>query len=322
MPSISDLASLYSRPALNTTPASMLFALADQSDTPVFERIAAGVVQTSYDGAFAVERPEQLKRMALSLLPRAVKEALGEEISTRVAQEACDTPATDKEHMFFWVPMGILQQFALDFGPEVQSRTQRALQAALSPMLMSKVDHSPKHVMLTYLEDPSKRGSTLLSDKARKTIAEGYAQERRRRDALDPTLNGRPQEILKAPKPELEQSFGWWCLQLGFMLKSPHAERPDYQAVIRELGERCLRTMPQAHAQARAAQAEEPDEEIMDRYATVDNESLPRYARWLHKAGDYAGAIRVCEMALKHAIQPKSPGAFDRALQAAHKKLA
>lgn len=297
----------------------MLIALAEERGDYLYEILASGIVETSYGGAFEVKQPEQLKRIALSPLPHALAAAL--DPALRAQLELDIRESEDKAHFLFFVPVGVLHQFAADFPTQLTARLGNAVAAALDPDLLNMVDHRPLTIMATYRQDRSRSRSKLLSAKARGLLEGAREQEKLARQANDPTTNGRPQDIFKLPRPELEHSFSWWCLQLGSMLASPHAARPDYTAVIRELGERCIRTMPLAHAQARAAEAADPGQGITDRYGSIDNEALPRYARWLHKAGDYQGAIRVCELALTHRIEPASAGAFDRALEAARKKL-
>ena len=134
-------------------------------------------------------------------------------------------------------------------------------------------------------------------------------------NATDPAKNGRPQEALVLPRPELEQSFSWWCLKLGFMLGSKLRDRNDYKQVIDELAGRCVQFMPLAHQQARTRRQD-------DRYGTTENEALPKYARWLLERGETERAATLCRMAIEYRISSKSPGAFKRELARAEKWLA
>jgi hypothetical protein len=135
------------------------------------------------------------------------------------------------------------------------------------------------------------------------------------RHANDPTRNGRPHEALAVPKPELDGDFSWWCSKLEGMMASKLRDNGDYIEVIDEIADRCMRFMPVAHRQARAKVQE-------DRGGTTKNDALPKYARWLLERGLAERAATVCHLSIEHRIAPTSPGAFEREVKRAEKKLA
>lgn len=156
--------------------------------------------------------------------------------------------------------------------------------------------------------------------KAKRDI--GLAESQAFRSALDdkdPAKNGRPDEIFILPRKEVEHSFTWWSLQLGFMVGSEFRDQTDYTRAIDEIADRCLCLMPQAIQQAKKSRLNVSD---TDRYGTVENESLPRYVRWLIKRGQKERAALFCNAAIAHRISPTSPGAFERGLATAMKRPA
>jgi hypothetical protein len=175
----------------------------------------------------------------------------------------------------------------------------------------------PPARMRTHVGDRPVSGD-LVNEMTKRAYAETRLLHKRERDGKDPAKNGKPEAALEVPRPELADSFSWWCLQLGFMLASPHVDKPRYAEVVDKMGDHCIRVMPKAQAQARAKKLGQSKAD--DRYGSVETESLPKYARWLLKRGLADRARLICEMALQHGILPKSPGAFERGLAAAGKK--
>lgn len=49
-----SLQSLYGQPLFHKHPSTMLIAMAEESGTYLYELLASGIVETSYDGAFEV----------------------------------------------------------------------------------------------------------------------------------------------------------------------------------------------------------------------------------------------------------------------------
>ncbi len=298
------------------------------SDYRWVEPLAAALVDRHYDGCLALPEADARRLEAAvqrTPVPSAISALLGELRPPSMAREEEEDFRSGRDSRWFTLlPYAVLHRVAEDFAGDLRTVCLVALRDTANHALGWSTTCEPP--MLRAWGVTRHKEEVTLTPLARQASAERTQRLQQARDAADPRLNGRPEEALDPPRPELRDKFSWWCLQLGFMLKSPFADTPRYLAVIDEMGDRCLAALPQAHAQARH-QAEfmrqrDPNFHDTDRFGTTENDSLPRYARALIKRGLYERAIQLCEQALAHRIQPASPGAFERALTSAQKKLA
>lgn len=295
------------------------------SEICMVELLAAALVERRYDGCFALTEAEAQRMESLVLrepVPLAIKVLLGD-VQFHLAT---GTARRDFRSEWRWstlLPYAVLHRTAEDFAGDLYATFLTGLHDTADHALGWWIDHETP--MLRAWGLTRRREEVALSPAAQQAYAERAQRHRQERDAADPARNGRPEGALEAPRPELRDKFSWWSLQLGIMLKSPFADTARYLAVIDEIGDRCLAALPQAHAQAQLQAAfmrqRDPNYHDTDRCGTTENDSLPRYARGLIKRGIYERAIKVCEQALVHRIQPTSEGAFERALASATKKL-
>lgn len=290
----------------------------EDSCTYGLEFLAAAIVQLRYEQCFAV-LPSELG--ALATLAR--EKFTPDEVALLLGKSISGPSVPSKADLFSLAPSIVLYCCVLDSSTDLRQVIQDGLALVKTTWrrLQWRVSSTPRLDMLIVRSSVTGQppSNDLVSKSLRLAYAERNASMRTAGDAKDPTLNGRPEEALQVPRPILMNSFAWWCLQLGFMLKSPYADTPNHTEVIDQIGDHCLRLLPQAHRETdeeRASGSASPGG-----YATCWNEALPKYARMLIKRGLYERAIEVCQSSIRHAIEPSSPGAFERALASAEKKL-
>lgn len=279
------------------------------------DALAAAITHLKYDGSFAVV-PSEIARFEESIqretIPAEMATMLGEDIDARSFKGR----SVNARSM---LSLAVLHRCADEFATTLARVLQDAVELSTNPSidLRWSTTEGPPARMRTHIGDRPVSGG-LVNEMTKRAYAETGVLHKQERDRKDPAKNGKPEAALEVPRPELADSFSWWCLRLGYMLASPHVDKPRYAEVIDKMGEHCIRLMPKAQVQARAKKMGPHSTE--DRYGSVENESLPKYARWLLKRGLADRARLICEMALQHGILPKSPGAFERGLAAAGKK--
>lgn len=298
------------------------------SDLRWAEPLAAALVDRHYEGCMALTEVDARRLEAAvhrAPMPPAMATWLGDLRPPSLAREEDEDSRSDRGRR--WVtllPYAVLHRVAEDFPDDLRAVCLAGLRDTANHALGWSTQCEPP--MLRAWGVTRRKEEVALTPAARQANAERAQRLRQARDATDPALNGRPGEALEVPRPELRDKFSWWCLQLGFMLKSPFADTLPYLAVIDEIGDRCMAALPRAHAQGRGQdefmRQRHPNFHDTDRYGTTENDALPRYARALIKRGQYKRAMLVCEQALAHQIQPARPGAFERALASAAKKWA
>lgn len=282
------------------------------------EPLAAALVEIHYASCFAV--PESMTAEAERVIrgqpiPAALLSLFGDRLEKR-------SVSTRKLPWKDLLPLAVFHSFVRDHSGDLESNVGMALELAndASRRLTWSVQTNP--VILRTAVDGRDPLQVTPSPLARQAHQERLARVNQERLGDDPARNNRPEEFLKLPRPELADQFTWWSLQVGNILGSPLLDEARYVAVAYELAERCLKTMPNACAQARekATQMREENPDYSDRFGSVHNESLPKLARWLIKRGDFKLAEQVCNSALEHRIEAASPGALERALAASQKK--
>lgn len=286
-----------------------------ESDWRVVDAVAAAIVELRYDGTF-MPRIDEIPALKAAIRATPVPTSVGALVGAAFDDERLHK---SDPHPSELVPLMVIHQCANDFREKLPSILNEAIPLARSPDLRWSVRGDVPPMMQTSTDGSAPRARK-LSAEAQRAMDESRNALRRDRANKDPALNGIPEEALIPPKEHLKDEFHWWCLKLGFMIASPHADQTNYVKVIDAIGDHCLRLMPDARRKAREKATR--DQKVMhDRYGTEENESLPRYARSLVKRGEYARAALLCQMAIEHGIQPKSAGAFERVLGAAQKKL-
>ena len=143
----------------------------------------------------------------------------------------------------------------------------------------------------------------------------------------DPLHGGRPREILVAPRPELKESFYYWSLQLAILLNPKYIKRrppefidnKEYDNVAFEIGERCLRLLPNARDNLQNSPNKQIDNE---RYAFQENEGLARYAELLIKYDRLEEALFVCEQCIEYGIHDGTKTGFSGRAEKIRNKIA
>lgn len=278
------------------------------------EPIAAAIIHLQYRGAFALV-PSEVKTIQLEIekttIPVDATLILGSGIERRTFQGKKIRPRD-------MLPLAVLHRSLADAPSSFGATLRKAVDHCTDPTIDLRwvKSEGPPAVFhaAVGLDALSRVPANDLVLRANREVSDARTKAK---DAKDPAMNGKPESVFDLPRPELQNSFAWWCLQLGFMLSSPHIDKPRYVAVIDQIADHCIRLMPQAHAQDR----EERRVRITadGRYAVRENKSLPKYVRWLLKRHLPDRAIQICELALSHSISPNSPGAFERSLAAALK---
>lgn len=283
--------------------------------------LAAALSEMLYESYFAISETEMgdLKVKVLKEpTPRAISALLGHR---ELFEHEKDF---DKDAVDCLLPYVLLHRVVEDFPNQINELLLAALKRSIDPRVNWAIKVSPC-VLMGWGVIRNREAIVPTASALQIAVADGLRWQQAQ-VAKDAAQNGRPRDALNVPKPELANSFIWWCLKLGQMIKSPHANTSSYVSVIDSIADNCLRTMPLAHEQARLQarqmRNEDPEYEDSGRYGTTENESLPKYARWLIKRGLYQRAEHICEMAIEHQIGPASTGAFDRSLNASRKKLA